>query len=1539
MKGINKSFSMLTVSLLLFSVFVLCSGVSVFAAADKNLSTSLKYAVQHIWKVNIIKDSSNVSGSIVSVDSMVKVNTNNFVVSKNRSWNKIEWTSATSSILWWGKNVISSSENSTVVAWWQNTVSAATSIVWWWVGNQIGVWSDNAVIIWWNSNSIAWWTSSSVVWWYRNRIEWEYSAVAWSNNSVIWDYSVALWSWSKVIANNSFLWSDGSSSSMLKTDDVFAVMSQNGVIVNGSESLPWVQLTISGSLIVGQNNENDVNIQCGNWEWAGSIKLVDKQSSTTQKCLCTCNWENWNSLLWNWQCQGVCDGTSLTDSVNPECWTWLTLLSWDDWKLNFLWTCLQWDPVEWSYYMIPWTNSTGRINWACQWTNGVTEQCSYKVNCLWDIPSNAHMNNSIIPNIDKEYRYGQNDDNGVVCSFSCNDWYLWTWGICKQICNYASESCDVWTKTYPSVSWTKDYYYDCNYVYKWNNTHYSCNMSCWTNQIRAWASSWCVNKDLACDESTTKYTCNLWIVDDESKGMTVEDFVWTCVDSRWGVVKYCSTPKPIIYKDVYYNTSKLWLDETAWFSVSGSIATWIRIVLPYETDWWSASTQFTIQANQTGSNRETYNSTNGNITLKWPYLVNDKLPVWEVLYKLTIVNGEMNLCAGSCSVAGQCLYWATTSNFNSALNWNTATFTWKCSNGTKTDSCSATCNVNTSSCTSKPSNASDCDPVSDSDCTPLAWWTINLNDFYMYNASEIISTSSCWRKRHCVKSWSYIDYSITDNYCTQTWFKCNDGYVLEWCSCNNICNTTTNPWTCRGWLSLEYSSATWKTWYTYTCWWYACSATCPWNKVWDGSSCVDKPNVCWWSHYNCTWWSTRTDYSEDEANHIYLWKCKLWWETTQCRECYTWYKLEWTVCVADTLSCAAWTYSGYTVPALAHWWTAGVLKDDNSTHCTATATCNNSVISISWEDCSWVCNTTTNPWTCNLWLTASNYTWTEWWYNYKYSCWGGYSDCTAMCPIQTIWSWWANKCVSRITDVCNNTGANPSITWCIIWYYSQVSSWADWWVWNCLDANDDKLNWTTLCHKCKTWYSWNSSSNKCMNSVEIKVSCKRTQESEVTNYDIWPWFETDHTIEFEFDKNAPKNIDVYISYEVERSWWSNSDGKTITISSGSKKWSDVITSHDDNCKHDNYYWLNTNFSRSVPSSVTVWNTIYTFKKWTTDTCEGDMSYDDIYNDYCWWIDPPTCESPYFETLEDCNSGKPVWEYKCISSWDSDCPYKYTKKASCTSPCWWWDIESWKSKTCYSKANVQCPDTCVKNSQERTCNDWLWDEAFWTSFTGWSCTLKPKTCSTYPLSSCPEHWVCTSCVNYSVNWSSCTKWTTWYKLDSCNSGYTVSNNICVWKTLSCGWSKPSSHVTVWTGTYTYSGTIRSWTNITSWTPWLCQFKCSTNYVYSWGNCITGAVSVAANVKNTVDSCNITWVTAFINGSSTTWNWTIVAGWTDTLSFGASFIPWTNYSITLTTNNGTCNLSWWSTSTIDQNWWLWGSTNGRGYYWNCSCSANL
>ena len=664
MKGTNRKFSVLTLCLLLSSAFVFYLGTSAFAADGKNLSTSLKYAVQHIWRVNLIKNNSSASGSIVPADSMVKVNTDNFVVSKNKSGNKIEWTSVSSSILWWGKNVISSSENSTVVAWWQNMVSAATSMIWWWVGNQIGVWSDNSVIIWWNSNSISWWTSSSVVGWYKNRIEWEYSVAAWRNNTVIWDYSVALWSWSKVEANNSFLWSDGSSSSMLKTDEVFAIMSQNGMIVNGSESLPWVQLTISGSLIVGQN-ENDVDIQCGNGLWAGSIKLVDKQWSATQKCLCTCNGNSWNSLLWNWQCQNVCNGSNSGDSVNPECWTWLMLIKWEDWKSKFLWTCLQWEPVEGSYYMTNWTNSTGRINWACQWTNGVTESCSYKVSCLWDIPSHAHMNNSIIPNIDKEYRYSQNDDNSVACSFSCDDWYLWTWGICKQICNYASESCNVGTKTYPVASWTNDYFYNCNYTYHWSNTHYSCNMNCWTNQIWAWTTSWCVNKELACNESTPKYTCNLWTLDNESKGMTVEDFVWTCLDSRWGIIKYCSTPKPVIEKDVYYNTSKYWLDETAWFSVSGSIATWIKVVLPYEVNWRNASTQFIIPADQESSTKETYSSVNGNVTLKWPDLVNDKLPVWEVLYKLKIVNWEVNLCAGSCSVAGQCLYWATTSNFNS----------------------------------------------------------------------------------------------------------------------------------------------------------------------------------------------------------------------------------------------------------------------------------------------------------------------------------------------------------------------------------------------------------------------------------------------------------------------------------------------------------------------------------------------------------------------------------------------------------------------------------------------------------------------------------------------------------------------------------------------------------------------------------------------------------------------------------------------------------------------------------------------------------
>ena len=152
----------------------------------------------------------------------------------------------------------------------------------------------------------------------------------------------------------------------------------------------------------------------------------------------------------------------------------------------------------------------------------------------------------------------------------------------------------------------------------------------------------------------------------------------------------------------------------------------------------------------------------------------------------------------------------------------------------------------------------------------------------------------------------------------------------------------------------------------------------------------------------------------------------------------------------------------------------------------------------------------------------------------------------------------------------------------------------------------------------------------------------------------------------------------------------------------------------------------------------------------------------------------------------------------ITAWSSSSATSPTKCASQTRTCsnWtlWWSytnagctqyyrscticgatVAHGNSRTCYAASSATCTSTC--SSQTRTCND---GTASW-SYGYNDCTLYSYSCSTstYPLSSCPPHWSCSSCTPYTASWkTTCTRWAVRYKLNSCDSWYHKEWNSCV-----------------------------------------------------------------------------------------------------------------------------------------------------------------
>ena len=395
--------------------------------------------------------------NISSENSKLKINSENLIL-KWKDYNIIEWNSKYSSILWWKNNYISVSDDSTIIAWIKNIIqfSKNSSILWWswnlieWK-NTDSEWkntndeyksSENNIIMWWYNNNIKNWINSSIPWWTWNTINGGYSTIVWNNSIITWNYSVAMWHWTKLSWDNSFYRTDPAhNKTPLNHSNVFAILSNSGMVVNTETAHPKAQLTISWTLIVRENT-NDENVVCGNGNWKGILKAVKKINWET--CFCTCDWDKWKSM-YNWSCEAKCD-----PEILPSCWEKLTLECKEN-KYVFSGSCNSWKVIDNSYYI-----STGnKIHWTCQTYDGQTLNCSGVTatnhaqnctpnnptpsepnppkpglpgECTW-LPDNAKPNNYDTPAKDTKYTYST--DKSKLCTFQCDNGYEYINGECK----------------------------------------------------------------------------------------------------------------------------------------------------------------------------------------------------------------------------------------------------------------------------------------------------------------------------------------------------------------------------------------------------------------------------------------------------------------------------------------------------------------------------------------------------------------------------------------------------------------------------------------------------------------------------------------------------------------------------------------------------------------------------------------------------------------------------------------------------------------------------------------------------------------------------------------------------------------------------------------------------------------------------------------------------------------------------------------------------------------------------------------------------
>ena len=1103
-------------------------GGILFAAKPYDIQANIKNAVQHIQLLKLL-DELNSDGSVKIKDEYTNLKIEdaasfNFLL----AWNNTIESSSWSSILWWKENAILWLLGGTILWWKNNTGQSSYSIVNGGEKNQIDSNSTSSVIMWWVRNVVRSDSDSSVIaGWSNNKVKWRHSTVAWQNSEIIWTGSIALWSDITVKWDNSFFWSDGSTIRELSGDSVFVVMSEHWIVINTGVAHSGVQLTVGWSLVVSQ--QTWVNIKCESGFWAWIMVLTGKWGSIDQKCLCSCDGYAWHSLVGNGQCETICNGST---QAEPQCGTGLSVVKiWNSW--TYLWTCEKWFPIDDSYRVISyvWTDAWWnvitweKVQWMCQENNGnvVDVACEYVIACEWNIATGAHRNNSMVPSLDpsvnRNYKYS--DDPSVLCSYSCNEWYVWTWGKCQEICNKSGKSCyiGVRNESDPEDWFGNKYYYNCNYIYGWHIHTQKCDMKCDVDKIWDGNSKSCKSRGDAC--GTSRYSCNFWIPSKTS--MDEEDrvskyFTWSCNDWYGTPIRDCSKAKATWDKNVYYNVTNVWNVKTVWFSIDWALSWWVNIKLPYTVNGWNFVDNYVIAANTGISQKRSYDSSLNNITLNTPYFGEDEIVQWEMVYKLKIVNGNTanNYCAESCSTMGQCLngavlgwgwwwgwWWGWFPIPNSewySLNkhWAETTYTWKCTKWWTTQNCSVSCRINASSCSSVPTWAISCDASVDSECIPLwSWYNWSSTNFYMYDTEEVISNSSCWTKRHCrfTGNYSYVTCTKETHYCTEPWFKCSDDKVpwIKSCGCVNVCTSSNGVWGCNGGATVNLPWATWTTGYNYTCTLrsktYNCSATCPSGKYWNGSACVNASSLCWTMHYNCTNGAKMTANTYSSSSHKYEWKCTLWGIWSTCRECESGYTLSGSVCVATSINCEKNdNLSGYKIPALNHGGSLTVTRTDSTQKCTSTATCMNGKITLWAESCALACNKATNPWTCNLDLSATNYTWTKWWYSYTYRC--GDFACGVICDSGKIWD--GNACVDKLQPLplCGST-ANT----CVQWTPQNKTSNELGDTWNCLDAQNKKINVSWVCYKCKSGYMWNGS--KCAKS------CKTADNATWEDGKVW----------------------------------------------------------------------------------------------------------------------------------------------------------------------------------------------------------------------------------------------------------------------------------------------------------------------------------------------------------------------------------------------------------------------------------------------------
>lgn len=1498
----------------------------------KEVKTDLANSVQHIWEVvveshwewvaSLLTDYSKVRVKLTSDVGNLLINgktidTNNSIVEGSASnvlggrYNELRWSFSSSIIAWsWNKN------------FWNY------STIWWW--------TENVILNWWNANTVVWWEKntitssdySTIVWWEWNSVISSTNAVvAWTNNRVnAWaDNSVGLWSWSRVEWANSFLWSDGWVSRTLDASDVFAVLWENWMVVNTNSAHRLAQLTVWWSLVVWWNDAKNNEIVCEGWAWQWIMKLVDKNGS--QKCLCSCNWQNWDSLMWDGQCKSICNYWYDVSLNSDDCWEELSVVV-KDWKKQYEWTCKRWEVINGSYYM-----SKENVYWACQEIDGSVAICNYTLWCTWTVPNFAEPNNNITP--DSEYPYEFSRNKWSICTYSCIDEYAWyNSNECRRICNTTNTSQWIWTCYFGNYNphttrWTNSYTYWCNYNDGFGMFEYKCRMSCPSWQIWAGESKKCQPKYLAC--WSNKYTCDMWSV--SSKSSNEFQYTWRCVDADNNTIYSCSKDKEVRVREVYYNKSEWDSSTSIDFSITWAIETWFKVKLE------GGSYTFTINAGSTRSESKEYAS-----DTSWfePYFLNGsktlKIGMWDFVYELRIANGDivLNYCTVGCKNAWSCRHGATSSNYSSSVVWDEAKFSWKCGG----QSCSASCSIKNWNCTAVPTNWESCD-ANQAWCAPIKKVNVNLSDFYMTALWEVTMDSN-WLRDHCVYNWWKLTCTDASNMWTWDGWKCGWDYTMDEnsCSCNwwSACNTSTNPWSCEYW-TRTLPSANYKNAYTYKCDSEDCPTTCPaWQVwLWQASWCVPKSSIVLCNDWednkdSCLLWSTLWNTWDEWSTHY--WKCSRWDVTNTCSATPP------AVTDCESTEITTWGIT-YVINSMSEgdttvkWW-------DDVKYCTAKATCSNTNVTLSNINCVTPCPWGTwNTATCNWWWSATDLESATYNKSYSYNC--LYSWATFKCngtygPKRNCNGgryWNGNSCWTA-PAMCDNDPYKCKWPWKLVsnstWY---VKNWnTETWTWKCYTwqvpqelCSKEVTTWDDNCPKTTTWgyevpklddgvttwvVKYTQADWKCTRDVKCRsgsLSFVGTQSCDAAcNTSTNPWW-----------------CKSWVS------WWAwGYDGVTLKKNYGYKCYWDTIT------------WSCT--STCGWTENTLW-------KWETEKCV-------TISDWCENSTKFTCVNgtPYnFSTWSD-----GAWYYWDCKDWDG----KWPKNPELCHKCNTNYERSWAVSKCVWKV-LTCLTWTLPSSHVG--DKWLskytfaWNELKWTYKSGawllWPCEYRCE--SWYTWANCtPEARVCSwewwfYPWEHTVLWASSYTSNTikyWTYVDSSNPWaceYTCevwySHNrervfplpqTVTWTCVlnSCKWTLPS-YAVLNNPSATPSDTSTYYFYSTS-SNGACAYSCDSSIwaVYTWGKC------------RIVD--HYEWefydVTLGRQGNTYVWTtWSLINNWSNTFYGGCnadghckpSQVYWVIFEWGMDAGQDmiSCSNDWWKHNNRDINvTWSVSKYNSSSYF---------